>query len=260
MKTLIFDKATEQERDAQIQLLAEMVANASKIAFLTGAGASTSSGVPDFRSSSGVYQTTSEEFFSIDSFCEDPQRFYANFAPFYRIITEAKPNSGCLAIAELERRCGKRVDVVTQNIDGLHGAAGSSRVWEIHGTLRTASCLTCERQFSSDYFREDLAVGRTPRCACGGVLKPDVTFYGENLPERAYVEAQRAMWEARLLIVLGTSLQVYPAAGLPRECDAGTPFVVINKTPTQLDSQASLVFYAPIDEILPQAVARVPSR
>ena len=260
MKTLIFDEATEQERDAQIQRLAEMMTNASKIAFLTGAGASTSSGVPDFRSSSGVYQTTSEEIFSIDSFCEDPKRFYANFAPFYRVITEAKPNSGHFAIAELERRCGKRVDVVTQNIDGLHSAAGSSRVWEIHGTLRTASCLTCERQFSSDYFREDLAAGRTPRCACGGVLKPDVTFYGENLPERAYVEAQRAMWEARLLIVLGTSLQVYPAAGLPRECDAGTPFVVINKTPTQLDSQASLVFYAPIDEILPQAVARVPSR
>jgi len=260
MKTLIYDEASEQERDAQIRRLAEMLTQASRIAFLTGAGASTSSGIPDFRSSSGVYQTTSEEFFSIDFFCENPKKFYANFAPFYRGIAAAKPNSGHLAIAELERRCGKRVDVVTQNIDGLHSAAGSSNVWEIHGTLRTASCLTCEKQYAADYFREDVAAGLVPKCVCGGVLKPDVVFYGENLPERAYIAAQLAMWETRLLIVAGTSLLVYPAAGLPRECDAGTPFVVINKTPTQLDSQASLVFYAPIEQILPQAVARVPSR
>jgi len=257
MKTLIYDEASELERDAQIQLLADMLTKAPKIAFLTGAGSSTSSGIPDFRSSSGVYQTTSEEFFSIDFFCENPEKFYANFASFYRVIAKAKPNAGHLAVAELERRCGKRVDVVTQNIDGLHRAAGSTRVWEIHGTLRTASCLKCEKQYADDYFREDVAAGRVPRCQCGGILKPDVVFYGENLPERAYIEAERAMWETRSLIVLGTSLQVYPAAGLPRECDAGTPFVVINKTPTQLDSQASLVFYAPIDKILPEAVARV---
>ncbi len=255
-----FEASSGLDLDAQIELLAEKFSSARRIAFLTGAGISTDSGIPDFRSSTGIYQTTSEELFSIDYFLANPEDFYRVFADFYRGIVDAKPNSGHLAIAELERCCGKAVDVVTQNIDALHSVAGSTNVAEIHGTIRTASCLSCEKKYAQDYFDSDMRSGRVPHCACGGVLKPDVTFFGEQLPEQAFVQARRAMWDARLLVVAGTSLQVYPAAGLPRECDAGAPFVVINKTPTPLDSQASLVFHAPIGEVLPKAVSLISSK
>lgn len=254
-----FETSSDLDLDARIELLAEKMSSARRIAFLTGAGISTDSGIPDFRSSTGIYQTTSEKLFSIEYFLANPEDFYRVFADFYRGIVEAKPNSGHLAIAELERRCGKAVDVVTQNIDALHCVAGSTNVSEIHGTIRTASCLSCEKMYSRDFFDLDMRSGRVPRCVCGGVLKPDVTFFGEQLPERAFIQARRAMWDARLLVVVGTSLQVYPAAGLPRECDAGAPFVVINNTPTPLDSQSALVFHAPIGDVLPKAVSLVPS-
>jgi NAD-dependent deacetylase len=157
----------------------------------------------------------------------------------------------------LERKLGKRVEIVTQNIDALHSAAGSSSVWEIHGTLRSSSCVVCERTFERAVFEPTVASNQVPRCPeCGGVLKPDVTFFGEALPERALRGAQLAMWETRLLLVLGTSLQVYPAAGLPRECDADVPFVVVNRTPTPLDRFATLVFRESIGDVLPLAVER----
>ena len=251
----------DPKRDEAIGELARLFAEANAIAFLTGAGVSTDSKIPDFRSPTGVYATTSEELFSIDSFTANPSRFYAFFASFYRATSEALPNSGHAAIAALERRVGKRVTVVTQNIDGLHGAAGSTNVVEIHGSLRRAVCLACEALFDRDVFHAAMLEGRVPHCPrCGGVLKPDVVFFGEPLPERAFIAARRAMWETKLLAVVGTSLQVYPAAGLPRDCDAGAPFVVVNRAPTQLDSQARLVFRASIAEVLPQAVALLPSQ
>ena len=251
--------SVELDLNEKISLLAEKLCGAQRIAFLTGAGISTDSGIPDFRSSTGIYEITSEKMFSIECFREDPDAFYRMFAPFYSGIRDSKPNSGHNAIVELERRCGKKVDVVTQNIDALHVVAGSSHVAEIHGTLRTASCLKCEKTYDLDYFDADMRTGVTPRCECGGILKPDVTFFGEELPARAFVQAQQAMWETKLLVVVGTSLQVYPAAGLPRLCDAGAPYVVLNKTPTFLDYQAFLVFHELIADVLPAAVAQVPS-
>ncbi|MBR4102834.1 MAG: hypothetical protein IKK39_02085 [Thermoguttaceae bacterium] len=123
--------------------------------------------------------------------------------------------------------------------------------------MRTSSCVVCERSFEPSVFGATVASGEVPRCPeCGGVLKPDVTFFGEALPERALAGAQRAMWETRLLLVLGTSLQVYPAAGLPRECDADVPFVVVNRTPTPLDRFATLVFRESLGDVLPKAVER----
>ena len=245
--------------DEGIKEFAKLLTSASRVAFLTGAGVSTDSGIPDFRSSTGIYRTTSEELFSIDFFRANPEEFYRVFREFYAAISDAKPNAGHAAIAELERRCGKRVSVVTQNIDGLHSAAGSSNVAEIHGTLNTATCLLCERRYERDAFDAAARAGDVPRCECGGVLKPDVVFFGEELPEREVIKARRAMWEAQLLVVAGTSLQVYPAAGLPRECDAGALFVVVNFTPTPLDSQARLVFRSSISDALTRAVALVPS-
>ncbi len=246
----------ELDFDAKIQRFAELLAASPKIAALTGAGISTESGIPDFRSSTGIYQTTSEAVFSIDFFNENPGEFYRIFGPFYAQTVAAAPNAGHVALADLER-LGKRVEIVTQNIDALHAAAGSTSVWEIHGTLRTSSCVVCERSFEPSVFGATVAAGRVPRCPeCGGVLKPDITFFGEALPERALIGAQRAMWETRLLLVLGTSLQVYPAAGLPRECDADVPFVVVNKTPTPLDRFATLVFRESLGDALPKAVER----
>lgn len=246
----------ELDFDAKIQRFAELLAASPKIAALTGAGISTESGIPDFRSSTGIYQTTSEAVFSIDFFNENPGEFYRIFGPFYAQTVAAAPNAGHVALADLER-LGKRVEIVTQNIDALHSAAGSSSVWEIHGTLRTSSCVACERSFEPSVFGAVVAAGQIPRCPeCGGVLKPDVTFFGEALPERALAGAQRAMWETRLLLVLGTSLQVYPAAGLPRECDADVPFVVVNQTPTPLDRFATLVFRESLGDVLPKAVER----
>ena len=258
-ESIVDGSSPKDERERGLDALAKYFAAARKIVFLTGAGVSTESGIPDFRSTTGIYSVTSEEIFSIEFFHENPERFYSFFAAFYRGITDARPNAGHLAIAELERRCGKSVEVVTQNIDGLHGLAGSTKVHEIHGTLRSATCTTCDRRYEESFFSNDMLAGRVPRCECGGVLKPDVVFYGEELPAAAFNASRRAMWETKLLVVAGTSLQVYPAAGLPRECDAGAPFVVVNKTETPLDYQASLVFRAAIGDVLPQAVARVPS-
>lgn len=247
----------ELDFDAKIQRFAELLAASPKIAALTGAGISTESGIPDFRSSTGIYQTTSEAVFSIDFFNENPGEFYRIFGPFYAQTVAAKPNAGHVALADLTGKLGKQVEIVTQNIDALHSAAGSSSVWEIHGTLRTSSCVACERTFEPSVFGATVAAGQIPRCPeCGGVLKPDITFYGEALPERALRSAQRAMWETRLLLVLGTSLQVYPAAGLPRECDADVPFVVVNRTPTPLDRFATLVFRESLGDVLPKAVER----
>ena len=244
----------ELDFDAKIRRFAELLADAPKIAALTGAGISTESGIPDFRSSTGVYQTTSEAVFSIDFFRENPGEFYRIFGPFYAQTVAAAPNAGHVALADLER-LGKKVEIVTQNIDALHSAAGSTFVWEIHGTLRTSSCVLCDRSFEPSVFGATVATGQIPRCPeCGGVLKPDIVFFGEALPERALAGAQRAMWETRLLLVLGTSLQVYPAAGLPRECDADVPFVVVNQTPTPLDRFATLVFRESIGDVLPRAV------
>ena len=137
----------EIDFDAKIQRFAELLAASPKIAALTGAGISTESGLPDFRSSTGIYQTTSEALFSIDFFNENPGEFYRIFGPFYAQTVAATPNAGHVALADLERKLGKRVEIVTQNIDALHSASGSTFVWEIHGTLRTSSCVACERSF-----------------------------------------------------------------------------------------------------------------
>lgn len=252
-------KDSAAERAEKLAGLTSALTKAKRIAFLTGAGMSTESGIPDFRSTTGIYQTTSERMFSIDFFLGDPDRFYSFFAAFYRGIISARPNSGHRAIAELEKRAGKQVAVATQNIDGLHGAAGSTRVAEIHGTLRRASCVSCSRRYEEPYFIAAMSAGTTPRCDCGGALKPDVVFYGEELPEQEFNAARRAMWEAELLIVAGTSLQVYPAAGLPRDCDAGAPIIIVNKTPTPLDWQASYAYRGAIGDVLPEAVSRVPT-
>ena len=241
-----------------VDALAGYLRQATRIACLTGAGMSTESGIPDYRSPQGLYRTlTSEEVFDIRRFKADPSQFYRVIGPLYTSIEEALPNAGHLALAELAGRCGKNVKIATQNIDGLHQKAGRADVYEVHGTMRTLTCQSCGGQVGSSALRDRLQAGELLRHHCGGVLKPDITFYGEMLPEGPLASARQAMAEADLVLVLGTSLLVYPAAALPSLRTRGCPLVIINREATVMDEQASLVIHGAIGNVLPQSVAKL---
>ena len=235
--------------------LANLLRNAKRIACLTGAGMSTESGIPDYRSTSGLYNTlTSEEVFDIDRFNSDPTDFYKVIGPLYCSIVEAKPNAGHLALSELETKFGKDVSIATQNIDGLHQKAGSSKVFEVHGTMKTLTCRRCRAKVDSDDFLPLFQKGETLRCKCGGVFKPDITFYGEALPEQAFMDSLNAFRNADLALVLGTSLAVYPAASLPSYRPADCKLVIINRSQTAMDEEAALVINDSIGNVLPKAL------
>lgn len=239
-----------------LKKFAELLGKSQRIACLTGAGMSTESGIPDYRSTDGLYNTlTSEEVFDIVRFRHNPAEFYHVIGPLYCSIVEAKPNSGHLALEELESRLGKRVDVATQNIDGLHQKAGSRHVYEVHGTMNTLSCPKCGCQVSNKDYLPLFKKGETVFCKCGHVLKPDITFYGESLPEDAFSSSIDAFSRADLVLVLGTSLAVYPAAMLPSYRKSSAKLVIINRTPTQADDEAELVFNDSIGKVLPAALA-----
>ena len=233
----------------------EIMKMANKIAVLTGAGISTESGLPDFRSVNGIYKTlTTALTFNIRLFRIWPRRFYNVIGPFYQDCVNAEPNAGHEALAELERQ-GKHVEIVTQNVDCLHQKAGSSIVHEIHGTIGTVTCMRCKKQFKSDIFADDFAKGKVPHCPkCGKVLKPDLTFFGEALPAEPMRKAKLAFLEADLVMVLGTSLNVAPANTLPGYRVKGTPLFVINHDPTTYDDVADFVSHEQIGKILPELV------
>ena len=229
--------------------------NAKKIAVLTGAGMSTESGLPDFRSINGIYKTlTTALTFHIAMFRIYPKRFYSVIGSFYGQCISAKPNAGHLALAELERQ-GKHVEIATQNVDCLHQKAGSSIVHEIHGTIDTVSCRKCRKRFKESDYAEYFAAGNVPHCPkCGKVLKPDLTFFGEELPSEPLRKAKLAFLDADLVMVLGTSLKVAPANTLPGYRVKGTPMFIINHDPTQYDEYADFVSHEKIGEILPKLV------
>ncbi len=235
--------------------LKSLIDKATNIVALTGAGMSTESGLPDFRSITGLYRTvTTSMVFSSWLFKLWPGHFYKVMGPFYKQLKEAKPNAGHLALADLENR-GKKVQIITQNVDGLHQAAGSTTVHEIHGKLGTMTCLKCKRVHDTEDFTETLTKGKTPRCrSCGSVLKPNLVFFGDNLPEEAFRKAKLAMLDADLVLVCGTSLKVSPANQLPGYRVEGTPLVIINRDPTAWDSYAKLVIHASIGEELSKAI------
>lgn len=244
---------------SSVEKLAKTLRRARHIAVLTGAGISTESGIPDFRSPSGLYRTvTGAELFDIGFFDENPAEFYRIIGPMYRTILAAKPNIGHLALSGLEK-LGKTVTVATQNIDGLHRRAGSTNVCEIHGSMATLTCRACGRLYDSPRFEKTLFIGEVLRCECGGVLKPDITFFGEGLPHDAFLAAQIAFESADLALILGTSLAVYPAASLPSLRKSAVPLVIVNNTPTPLDDEAALVIHAPLGETLLGAVGIIES-
>lgn len=240
--------------DAQLEQLAEMFGRAKRIAFLGGAGLSTESGIPDFRSSNGVYAALQaygrppEELLSHEFFLRHTDVFFDYYRK-YLVHPQAKPNPAHFALARLEQQ-GKLTAVITQNIDGLHTAAGSKRVYELHGSIWRNHCLSCGRSMPLEELEQTAGVPRCP--ACGGLVKPDVVLYGESLDSQVLAGAISALRRADLLIVGGTSLAVYPAAGLLQYYQGGR-LVVINRDATPADSWADLVIRNPIGRVLGEA-------
>jgi NAD-dependent deacetylase len=222
---------------------------------LTGAGISTESGIPDFRSPTGIWADVDPlEVASIRAFRRDPERVWSFYRRRIRLLLEAEPNAGHLALAELESR-GLVQAVVTQNIDTLHTRAGSSEVVEVHGSIRHAVCLGCLWSEPLDAVLAQLEERAAPRCAhCGGILKPGVTLFGEMLPARALERATELARGAALVLVVGSSLEVWPVAGLPLEARA---VAIVNRGPTALDDHALLTIDAGAGETLSALVDAV---
>lgn len=230
---------------------------------LTGAGISTESGIPDFRSAGGLWEDFDPlEYGSIEAFEADPERVWQFYAPRFASLREAEPNAAHLALAELER-LGLLETIVTQNVDLLHERAGSADVVEVHGSIRRSPCPACGRTHELAAVLDELARGApAPRCAsCGAVLKPGVVFFGELLPAEALARASELARRARLLLVVGSSLEVYPVAGLPRETlDAGGRLAIVNRGGTPYDGDAELVLDTGAGEALSGALAAVQAR
>ena len=236
--------------DDKIQTLQKWVDESHSIVFFGGAGVSTESGIPDFRSVDGLYHQKydypPEEILSHTFFMQNTDEFYR----FYRdkmLCLDAQPNPAHKKLAELEQ-AGKLKSVVTQNIDGLHQKAGSKRVWELHGSVHRNYCTRCGKSYTVQDVQDSEGV---PKCNCGGIIKPDVVLYEEGLDQRILTSAIQAISEADMLIVGGTSLNVYPAAALI-DYYRGHKLVLINKSTVARDLSADLVITDPIGEVLSQ--------
>lgn len=236
---------TTEER---IACLKEYVRESSRIVFFGGAGVSTESGIPDFRSTDGLYHQEwkypPETILSHSFFVRNTEEFYR----FYKkkmLFLDAKPNAAHKKLARLEEE-GKLTAVVTQNIDGLHQLAGSKKVYELHGSVHRNYCQKCGHFYDAEYMLKSEGV---PRCECGGLIKPDVVLYEEGLDSRTIQGAVEAISHADLLIIGGTSLAVYPAAGLI-DYFTGKHLVVINRAATPRDGNADLLIQANIGEVL----------
>jgi NAD-dependent deacetylase len=242
--------------------LAELIRRRQPCVVLTGAGVSTESGIPDFRSPSGLWAKFDPlEYGSIEAFRRDPLKVWSFYKPRVAMLTEAEPNAAHTAIAELEQ-LGFVEAVVTQNIDLLHERAGSREVVEVHGSIRTSTCPGCGRSYELDRVLELLAEADAPACpGCGEILKPDVVFFGELLPPAAIDRAYELARGAQLLLVVGSALEVYPVAGLPLETiGTGGELAIVNLGPTGFDAQASLKIDASAGEVLPRVLERLRPR
>lgn len=237
----------------------ELVRRAERIVALTGAGFSTPSGIPDFRSpTSGVWQHADPAVVaSLHAFRRDPQPFYRWISPLLGIMLRAEPNAAHYALAQLERN-GKLQTVITQNIDGLHQRAGSQTVLELHGHIRSATCLQCGQHDAADQHLATALAGAVPFCSCGGALKPDVILFDELLPVDTWQAAEQAAQECDLLIVAGTGLEVYPAGDLPAlALEHGARLLVINYEATWADDHADVVLRDDVAAALPRLVVGI---
>ncbi|MFR9207543.1 MAG: NAD-dependent protein deacylase [Lachnospiraceae bacterium] len=235
----------------EIEKLNEWVKNSTNIVFFGGAGVSTESGIPDFRSVDGLYRQKydfpPETIISHSFFMRNPEYFYQ----FYRdkLLVTAQPNIVHLKLADWEKK-GRLKAIVTQNIDGLHQKAGSKNVFELHGSVYRNYCMRCHKFYDFDYMKNSCGV---PKCECGGIIKPDVVLYEEGLDDDTVSGAVEAIANADLLIVGGTSLVVYPAAGLLRYF-RGDKIALINKTATDMDNMADVVIRDNIGKVFSELI------
>lgn len=234
--------------EKELEQLQNIIDSSDNIVFFGGAGVSTESNIPDFRSADGIYHQaykySPEQVVSHSFFMSHTEAFY-DFYKEKMMILDAKPNPAHLKLAELER-AGKLKAIVTQNIDGLHQAAGSRKVYELHGSIHRNYCMKCHRFYDAEYVKQSEGI---PRCECGGIIKPDVVLYEEGLDGSVIQGAVAAITAADTLIIGGTSLVVYPAAGFI-DYFRGRHLVVINKSETAKAVRADLSISAPIGEVL----------
>lgn len=237
--------------------LAELIRERQPCVVLTGAGVSTESGIPDFRSPTGIWARYDPmEYATIDAFQRDPVKVWDFYAKRLQVLRNARPNAAHLALAALER-AGYVEAVVTQNIDRLHELAGSKSVIEVHGSIRTSSCLPCgERVPFDEVVRLVEAHGAPPCPRCGTILKPDVVMFGELMPEGEIERAFQLARRTRLLLVVGSSLEVYPVASLPEETlAAGGALAIVNRGPTPYDERSTVRIDAAAGETLAAVAA-----
>src|SRR5687768_14906225 len=244
-----------------IEFAADLIRQSKHAVALTGAGLSTPSGIPDFRSEGTGLWSHDEpmEVASLHTFRTAPERFFQWFRPLAGQIYGARPNAAHLALTALEK-AGKLGAIITQNIDMLHQKAGSTTVIETHGSIRTLSCTQCYHQVNAEECVADfIENGHTPHCPkCAGTLKPDVILFGEQLPQSAWMEAQQTARRCDLMIVIGSSLEVLPVAGLPMQAlDRGAHLVIVNNSPTYLNVRADAVILEDVAIAIPAIVERV---
>ena len=244
-----------QDIDKLITRAARLLRQAAYTVALTGAGHSTPSGIPDFRSpESGLWtQVDPLAVASLFAFRLRPQGFYDWIRPLARVMLEAQPNPGHHALAQLEK-AGLLRSVITQNIDGLHQRAGSLRVHEVHGHMREATCIHCYRVVPAESLIEEfLAEGQVPRCTCGGVMKPNVILFGEQLPLNILTAARQDTMACDLMLVIGSSLTVEPVSDLPlMALGHGAKLIIVNYQPTHLDERADVLIHADLADVVPR--------
>lgn len=235
----------------------ELVSQSNQIVAFTGAGISSESGIPTYRGDDGVWHKYDpSKYANINNFMKDPSYYWSFYRDVrYPALKDAKPNFGHIALAKLEE-AGKLSSVITQNIDGLHQEAGSKRVIELHGNTRRILCLDCSEQYTMKEVYIKIQKKLPPSCTkCGGIIKPDVIFFGESLVSSVLESAISEARSCDMLIVIGSSLVVQPAASLPLMAkENGASLVIINKDPTPFDSSADLVFNTSASEVLKEVV------
>ena len=244
-----------------IEFAADLIRQSKNTIALTGAGISTTSGIPDFRSEGTGLWSRDEpmEVASLHTFRTAPENFFQWFRPLAGQVYGARPNEAHLALAALEK-AGKLKSIITQNIDMLHQKAGSHSVIETHGSIRTLSCTQCYHQVDATQCVDDfIKTGHIPHCPkCGSILKPDVILFGEQLLQSAWSEAQHAARQCDLMIVIGSSLEVLPVAGLPMQAlDRGAHLAIVNNSPTYLNSRADVMILEDVAIAIPAIVERV---
>jgi len=255
----------KQNLDTLADRVADLIVKAKRVVVFTGAGVSTESGVPDFRSPGGIWERFNPDDFTYQKFIKNQKTRQLWWQLFQeRGATEIRPNPAHYAIAELDR-LGKLDSVITQNIDNLHQKAGvpDEKVFELHGSINWTVCLKCGQRYTLEQVKARLDKGEEiPACeACGGILKPSVVFFGELLPEGVFDKASHRSRSADLFIVIGSSLVVYPAADIPAHAlSSGAKLVIINLSPTPMDYQATVLVRAKAGEAMSEVIERVRSK